>query len=76
MLSIKFFLVLISCQLCFGVDQKQFLFDGNLNQQVLSTWENITNNKYINVANRNLTSVDSQTFNGLIQLEQLYVYIF
>jgi hypothetical protein len=70
MLSFKLFLVLVlSCQLYLGE-----VFDGNLNQQVLSNWTNI-NSKYINVANRNITSVDANTFNGLVQLEQLYVCI-
>ena len=70
MLSFKLFLVLVlSCQLYLGE-----VFDGNLNQQVLSDWTNI-NSKYINVANRNITSVDANTFIGLVQLEQLYVCI-
>jgi len=70
MLSFKLFLVLVlSCQLYLGE-----VFDGNLNQQVLSNWTNI-NSKYINVANRNITSVNANTFNGLVQLEQLYVCI-
>jgi hypothetical protein len=70
MLSFKLFLVLVlSCQLYLGE-----VFDGNLNQQVLSNWTNI-NSKYINVANRNISSVNANTFNGLVQLEQLYVCI-
>ena len=47
-------------------------FDGNLNQQILSQWQNISS-KYISVSNRNITTIDSKTFNGLTQLEQLYV---
>lgn len=47
-------------------------FDGNLNQQILSQWQNISS-KYISVSNRNIATIDSQTFNGLTQLEQLYV---
>ena len=47
-------------------------FDGKLNQTILSSWQDITS-KYISLDNRNITSIDSKTFNGLSQLEQLYV---
>ncbi len=49
-------------------------FDGQLTQSILGTWQNITS-KYMDISNRNIASIDPNTFTGLTQLEQLYVSI-